>query len=228
MKVCIDVDDYHSFPKWDCSDVLERLISEFPDIRVTLFVTPYMKKIPLTDFPQAIDRIKEMLLHGNVEIFPHGLTHMKSIKGEFGVLPKGIAKKKIITSLRYLEKISIPYKKGFKFPWHIYNDSSLQVLEKLDYILFSNKVASSFKGRQIVWRNFGNVKKRYIQTEDYIYGKPHVPKSNEIVYYHSHAQNMRKNGIRESYKNFLQELSDLYKIDDIEYIFCSQIPDKRL
>ena len=225
MKICIDIDDYHSYPKWDCSDVLERLISKFPTIRFTLFLTPFMEKIPLTDYPQAIEKIGNMIAQGNVEIFPHGLTHTKIIKGEFGVLPKRFVKKRVLFSKSLIEKASLPCKEGFKFPWHIYNDASIRALEDLNYTFFTNKAVKNFRGEQIVWKDSGNVGKRYIQTEEYRYGKSRISENHEIVYYHGHAQNMRKNGIRESYKNLLNELDELSKIGELEYIFCSQIKD---
>jgi len=228
MKLCIDIDDYHSFPKWDCSDVLVNLVSEFPKVKVTLFVTPYINKVPLTDYPQALDRIRDMIQNGNIEVFPHGLTHKWFLKGEFGVCPRVITKKKIKESIEYLKKADIPFKNGYKFPWHIYNNSSLNVLSELNYLLFSNKKVKTFPDKRvIVWNDLENLNKRYIQTEDYFYGKPQVPQKNDIVYYHAHAQNFNKNGIRESYNNFIGELSRLREIGDIEFLFCSKIADEK-
>jgi len=223
MKICIDIDDYHSFPKWDCSDVLLRFISKFPDIKFTIFITPLMRRIPLTDYPRAIDRIREMVLSGHVEIFPHGLTHKKIIKGEFGGIPKRAAKKRIIKSAVYLDKAAIPFKKGFKFPWNMYNEASLHVLEEIEYILFSNKLKKNFKGSQVIWENSNNKKKRYIQTENYKYGIPEIPDKDDLVYYHGHAQNFSFNGIRESRSNFLKELYELKRAFNCEFIFCSEL-----
>lgn len=225
MNICIDIDDYHSFPRWDCSDILLKLISDFPGIKITLFVTPYMNRYSIMDYPRAIDRVKNMVLNKNIEIFLHGYTHIRFIKGEFGALPKFIIKKKILNAMSILEKVYIPFKKGFKFPWQIYNKAGLRVLEELGFILFSKKYENGFEGRQVIWSNYKDVKKRYIQTKEYVYGKPQDISPNDIIYYHGHAQDFGNNGIRESYKTFVQELSVLCKNTDYEFIFCSQIAD---
>lgn len=223
MKVCIDIDDYHTFPRWDCTDILLRLISEFPHIKFSIFFTPFMKRIPLTDYPQALDRLREMIHGGSVEVFPHGLTHRKFINGEFGGVPRCVAKRRITRAFDLLEKAQIPCGKGFKFPWNLYNDASLQVLEERGYTLFTNRREKRFKGEVIIWKNYRNVMKRYIQPEDYRHGKPEPPDAESIVYYHSHAQNVRKTGIREGHKNLIKELKELERIAPLEFIFCSQI-----
>ena len=223
MKVCIDIDDYHSFPKWDCSDVILKILDVFPDMKFTIFFTPFMKNIPLTDYPQALDRIIELVEKDVVEIFLHGLTHKKRFNGEFGLLNKNQIRKRIFKSASYLKKAHIPFKEGIKFPWNLYNKKVLEVLEDINYILFTNKLEKDFNGRQIVWKNSDKVQKRYVQTADYRYCKPSVPDKNSIIYYHSHAQNMRKNGIRESYKNFIEEIKELQKIEEVKFIFCSNL-----
>jgi predicted deacetylase len=224
VKVGIDIDDYHSFPRWDCSDVLEQLVSEFPDIKFTLFVTPYMKKIPLTDYPQALDAINRLIASGHVEVFPHGLTHTKLLNGEFGGLPKRAARKRIAQSFTFLEKAGIPTEGGYKFPWDLYNRAALSVIEENNYILFSHKKAD-FPGRTVIWADKKNTTKRYIQTADYYYGKPQHPGRKDTVYYHGHAQNMRHNGIRESCNHLIAELKELGAPDEVDFIFCSVLAE---
>jgi len=221
MKVCIDIDDYHSFPRYDCSDVLHELISSFPEIKFTLFFTPYMKKIPLTDYPRALDVIRRMIESGHVEVFPHGLTHTKILNGEFGGLPRVSARRRIQKSFSLFTKADIPTGRGFKFPWDLYNRAALAVLEEMGCALFSHKTAAGFRGRKVLWRDGRNVRKRYIQTADYDYGRPSKVGDDDIVYYHAHAQNMRHNGIREACANLTAELEELG--GDVEFIFCSQL-----
>ncbi len=223
MKVCIDIDDYHSFPRWDCSDILQELLSRFPDIRFTLFFTPLMKKIPLTDYPHALDAVRRMIKGESVEVFPHGLTHTKIINGEFGGLPRAWARRRIHKSFDSLTRADITAGRGFKFPWDLYNRAALDVLEEMDCLLFSHKRVRDFKGRQVSWREGQKVKKRYIQTAHYDYGRPAGPDGGSVIYYHGHAQNMRHNGIRESCDNLTAELRALGAPGDVEFIFCSQL-----
>jgi len=223
MKVCIDIDDFHSFPRWDCSDVLLKLVDKFPGIKFTIFFTPCMKNIPMTDYPQALDRVRELVKSGNVEIFLHGLNHKRFLKGEFGGLTKGQIKKRLEKAESFFRKTKIKCKKGIKFPWDICTSKALSVIEKMDYILFSNKYRIDFKGRQVIWKNKGNLKTRLIQTENFSYGKPILPNKKDIVYYHGHAQNVRHNGIRESFSNFVNELIELRSFSPVEFIFCSEV-----
>lgn len=224
MKVCIDIDDYHSFPRWDCSDVLEELVSVFPDIKFTLFVTPYMKKMPITDYPQALDAINRLIESEHVEVFPHGLTHTKILNGEFGRLPKGAARKRIARSFSLLEKAGIPTGSGYKFPWDLYSRAALAVLDENNYILFTHKDAG-FHGKKVTWADQEKISRRYIQTADYRYGRPKSPGRTSVVYYHGHAQNMRGNGIRESCKHLIAELRGLGAPDSVDFIFCSELAE---
>jgi len=193
MKICIDIDDYHSFPRWDCSDVLFRLIEKFPEIKFTI----------MTDYPQALDRMRELVESGNVEIFLHGLNHKRFFKSEFSGYTRGQIKKRLQKAENFFTKTKIKFKKGIKFPWDICTSKALSVIEKMDYILFSNKYRIGFKGKQVIWRNQGNL--------------------TDIVYYHGHAQNVRHNGIRESFSNFVNELIELRSFSPVEFIFCSEV-----
>ena len=223
MKVCIDIDDYHSFPRYDCTDVMIKLIEKFPDIKFTVFFTPLMRNIPLADYPQALDRLREIIENGNVEVFPHGLTHRRFFRGEFGMLPGPVARKKVERSVRLLSRARIPFRDGFKFPWNVYSRAALSVLEELGFILFTNRIEYMFSGKQVVWDKSSGVVCRYVQTEEYRYGKPPAHGADSLIYYHGHAQNMRSNGIRESYKNFISEMKELQGLRNLEFIFCSQL-----
>ncbi len=225
MKICIDVDDYHTASKWDCSDVLLRLIDIFPDIKFTIFFTPFMSRIRLNESNSSVEVIKNLINNNKIEIFIHGLTHKKFIKGEFGYLPGWIFEKRLNKAERILEEAGIAFGKGFKFPWDLYNRSELMILEKREYILFTHRFNKAYKGKQIVWDNFGNLKKAYVQTERLRY--PVIEKLNDdmIIYYHSHAQNMRDNGIRESFNNFTEELRSLMDRFNVNFIFVSRLLD---
>jgi predicted deacetylase len=223
MRVCIDLDDYHTFPKWDCTDVLQKLIAQYPKIRFTLFITPFMRKKSIYDYPRALDRLLLLVSQGYVEIFLHGLKHKKFINGEFGFISKRMAKKKIERARRLFEKGGIPYKEGIKFPWNIYSRGSLKAVEELGFILFSNKYEKHFRGKQIVWKNHNGIQKRYLNGKCYKRGVPDFPGKGGTVYYHGHAQNAGNTGIRESYDYFLNELKKLETEDGIEFIFCSEL-----
>lgn len=225
MKVCIDIDDYHSFPRYDCTDVMIKLIDEFPGIRFTVFFTPLMRGITLTDYPQALERLKEMVERGNVEVFPHGLTHNRFVRGELGWLSRRGAKKKLEQSTRLLDRARVPFGEGFKFPWNIYSRAALLVLEELNYILFTNRMEGRYRGRQVVWGSRCSVVRRYIQTEDYRYGRPGIQAGDAVLYYHGHAQNIRGNGIRESYRNIVAEFRELGEQFNVDFIFCSQLAE---
>lgn len=223
MKVCIDIDDYHSFSRYDCTDVMMKLVNKFPEIKFTVFFTPLMRNIPLTDYPQALDRLREMVESGNAEVFPHGLTHRRFFKGEFGMLPRFAARRKVQLSTGLLSRARVPFKKGFKFPWNVYSRAALGVLEELGYILFTNRPEYRFSGKQVVWDNCIGVICRYVQTAEYRYGKPADPPEDSVVYYHGHAQNIRYNGIRESCKNLISEIEELQSHGEVEFIFCSKL-----
>jgi peptidoglycan/xylan/chitin deacetylase (PgdA/CDA1 family) len=200
-----------------------KLIEEFPGIKFTVFFTPLMRNIPLTDYPQALDRLREIIENGNAEVFPHGLTHRRFFKGEFGMLPGATARRKVERSTGLLSKARIPFRNGFKFPWNVYSRAALSVLEELGFILFTDRPEYRFRGNQVVWDNSAGVVCRYVQTAEYRYGRPADPPEEAVVYYHGHAQNIRGNGIRESCKNLISEIRELQRRVNLEFIFCSQL-----
>jgi hypothetical protein len=221
MKICIDVDDYHTAPRWDCTDVFYQILERHTGAKFTVFFTPLMEGIPLTAHPEALDRVHALLRSGHLEVFGHGLTHKKFLNGEFGSLPKAIAGRRIDRAFALFREASVDCGKGFKFPWNMYSRGALRALEERGCMLFSNKVEREYGGRQAAWVNHGKIMKRYIQTGDYRYGIPLPPGPSDIVYYHGHAQSMRSNGMRESCANLLKELDVLKIRAELEYVFCS-------
>jgi hypothetical protein len=221
MKICIDIDDYHTFPPWECTDVLGEILSRYPEAKFTLFFTPRMKGIPFNEKPHAVDKVRDLMRRGNVEVLAHGLTHKRFVNGEFGSLPEFLAGARIDRAFALFREAEIECGKGFKFPWNMSSRGSLRALEKRGYVLFSNKHEEGYGGRQVAWMNYGKLRKRWVQTAEYRYGQPTLPQQTEIIYYHAHAQNVRSNGIRESCKNLLRELGELERLADLEFIFCS-------
>lgn len=224
MRVCIDLDDYHTSSRWECSDVIERIIELFPRVKLTLFVTPFMKRIPLTENKHAVKKVITFIEKGWIEVFLHGFTHKKFIKGEFYYLPAFLIKRKIEKAEMMLIDAGIAFSKGIKFPWDIYGEKELGIIYEKKYTLFTHKLRKRYAGVKVVWGNYGNVVKAYIQTSRYRYGRLNGLNENAIVYYHGHAQNMRDNGIRESFDNFVEELKYLVNNFNVDFIFTSEIP----
>jgi hypothetical protein len=221
MKVCIDIDDYHTFPPWDCTDTLGEILARYPEAKFTLFFTPRMKGTAFTDEPRAVDRIRVLVRRGSVELFPHGLTHRRIVNGEFGSLPEFLAGARIDRAFALFREAGVECGKGFKFPWNVYGRGALRALEKRGLILFTNKIETEYAGFQAAWTEHGRIRKRRIQTGDYRYGKPAFPGAGDILYYHGHAQAVRSTGVRESRDTLIEELDELSSRAELEFIFCS-------
>ena len=100
--------------------------------------------------------------------------------------------KRIRKAESILRNAGIPFKRGIKFHGDVYNNKALRGISNMNYILFTHRLNSGYRGEKVVWTSYRNIVKRFIQTEDYEYGIPSKCDNNNIVYYHGHAQNIGK------------------------------------
>jgi hypothetical protein len=221
MKICIDIDDFHTFPPWDCTDAIEEILVRYPQAKFTLFATPRMKGTSLSEKPVAVDRVRNLMRRGSVELFAHGLTHRKILNGEFGFLPELLAGARIDRAFALFREAGVECGRGFKFPWNVYGRGALRALEKRGLMLFTNKIEPEYAGIQVAWMEHGNIRRRRIQTGAYRYGKPATPGAGDILYYHGHAQAVRSTGLGESCDNLMRELEELSSHAELEFVFCS-------
>lgn len=129
MIVSLDIDD-GSIVRTRY-DLLRKLIERYPNIKISLFWIPFDVEMEMAQLVRIYrdDRmreLKELLSTGNVELIPHGLTHMNR---EFEKADKYTCKLAIKAVQDIMAKDELPYVRGFKAPFWLYNQSLVDVLE---------------------------------------------------------------------------------------------------
>lgn len=137
MKIALDYDDFsplnHRF------DLLDKLRERYEGFKVTMFTIPWDirfnpdgKGTPITDrlYAPWVDRVKEAVEQGWMEIALHGLDHAPQ---EFENLTYQQAKNRVIVGEKMFANVGIPVIKLFKAPQWLLSDSGKKAIEDLGY-----------------------------------------------------------------------------------------------
>lgn len=126
-KVCLDIDDGSVLRTR--YDLLEKLKEHFPRLKVTLFWIPWDFEYETSKFriqrEELLERIKANL--DWIQLVPHGLMH---IEKEFLNVDKQLAKDALKSIDEAMQKDGLPYEKGFKAPYWLWNQSVIDVLNE--------------------------------------------------------------------------------------------------
>jgi len=168
-SILIDIDDVHpetSSMGTDCSGdmdqgvfkYLNKLVDEFPEIKITLFVVPdwlykpqllpfkvlpiYLKKwnheFQIDKHKEWCNWLREKVKSGKFEVGVHGLHHFQGkrpFSAEFQNLSYGECEKRISQAEKLLEKCDIPFVKAFRPPGWIGSKFLMSVLQKRKYLV---------------------------------------------------------------------------------------------
>lgn len=126
-KVCLDIDDGSVLRTR--YDLLEKLKEHFPKLKVTLFWIPWDFEYETSKFriqrEELLERIKANL--DWIQLVPHGLMH---IEKEFLNVDKQLMKDSLKAIDEAMQKDGLPYEKGFKAPYWLWNQSVVDVLNE--------------------------------------------------------------------------------------------------
>lgn len=127
MKIVLDFDDFSVLG--NRFDLLLRLKEHYPNLKLSLFTIPY-DYIRETS-KESIIRDKFLAtLHDNLdwmELIPHGLMH---IPREFENCDKETMQMTLKAIDEVFKKDGLPYVKGFKAPYWLWNEEVVSVLDE--------------------------------------------------------------------------------------------------
>jgi hypothetical protein len=126
--ICLDMDDFSVLN--NKLDLLLKLKEAYPNLKVSMFTIPcdvaYESNFDAKLVrDRALAKVKENL--DWIEIIPHGLTHMPR---EFEKCTYELMKDKVIPAIdEAFKKDGLPYVKGFKAPYWLWNDEVIRALD---------------------------------------------------------------------------------------------------
>ena len=135
MKIALDYDDYGPMNhRWD---IIDQLRTRFDDLKVTMFTIPWdirflpeSKGAQITDpkFKAWVEKTKEAIEDGWMEVAIHGLTHLPL---EFGELSYQEAKNRILVAQKMFVNVGIKTNGMFKAPNWAISEKAKQAVEDL-------------------------------------------------------------------------------------------------
>lgn len=109
--------------------LLKQIKEYYPDFRVSLFFIPFDYRaegsLQRIFRPQMLKELQENL--DWVQLIPHGLTHLQA---EFANCDEETMEMTIKAIDEAMKKDSLPYEKGFKAPYWLWNESVVRVLDR--------------------------------------------------------------------------------------------------
>jgi predicted deacetylase len=134
----LSIDDVSPINYWEESlPWLLRLMRDYPQMKVSLFVIPQYKGAKISDYPKWLEMLKE-LPKENFELCLHGFTHEAQEKGkgrndwaEFELIDKNEAIQRLNWAESEMEKSGLEHAKIFKAPcWYLSDEARKGIIEK--------------------------------------------------------------------------------------------------
>ena len=126
-NICLDLDDFSVLN--NRLDLLLKIKEHYPNFKVSLFTVPF--DVAREVNPQArlhregaLKKIKENLSW--MQFIPHGLTHMTD---EMEKCDYELFKKVMISIKEAFDKDGLPFVKGFKAPYWLWNKDVVKALD---------------------------------------------------------------------------------------------------
>jgi len=200
-KVCLDIDDGSVLRTR--YDLLDKLKEHFPKLKVTLFWIPWDFEYETSKFriqrEELLERIKANL--DWIQLVPHGLMH---IEKEFLNVDRQLMKDSLKAIDEAMKKDGLPYEKGFKAPYWLWNQSVVDVLDEKGWW-----GATDRNQPQML-----KTKKNYIYTHSI--EEPFYLSNSDELALHAHMRAPSINNIEDQFLN-------LIKMDpEYEFVYASE------
>lgn len=127
MKVVLDFDDFSVLRSRP--DLLRLLKDHYPKLKISMFTIPFDYEYEMSDLRLMRDSALKFI-HNNldwIQIIPHGLSH---IPREFENCDKETMRMTLKAIDEAFKKDGLPYVKGFKAPYWLWNKDVCEVLDE--------------------------------------------------------------------------------------------------
>jgi predicted deacetylase len=157
QKIILEWDDLNPHPEVDCLEVIEKLVSRYPNIILNFFTIPIYKETSLSSYPKWCDRIRQLIELGNVNLACHSTYHTNE---EFKNVSYGEAFAKLQKSEEVFREAKLPFNKVFRGAhWGLNKNTMAALINRgythlyshTDYQLLTNQFANQIK---VVYYNY--------------------------------------------------------------------------
>lgn len=201
-KVALDLDDFSVLN--NRMDLLLKVREHYPDFKVSLFTIPFDAQIESNPQARTLRDKSLELIHKNldwIQIIPHGLTHMQN---EMANVDYYQFRDLVLPAIdEAFTKDGLPYVKGFKPPYWLYNADVVRVLDERGWFTATDRnQPEMLKGK----RNY-----QYTHSLE----EPFFESTKDTILLHGHIDGVSKNDLEENFLN-------LFKFkEDIEWHFIT-------
>lgn len=186
-KICLDFDDFSVLRNQ--MDLLLELKSHYPGLKVSMFTIPYDYEVEQSQLnlqrPKQLQLIKDNLEW--IQIIPHGLMH---IPREFEKADKETTKMALRAIEEAFSKDGLPFVKGFKAPYWLWNKDVVEVLD-----------SEGWWGAVDPRQDMQKTKKFYTYSHSI---SEVIPKDKEVLKLHGHISPPSENNIEECFLNLMK------------------------
>lgn len=203
-KLVLEFDDLHFLDPENCTDIIQDLVSVFPNIKLSFFTVANLRQVPIYNSTIFCDTIRKYIDSNNLEILIHGNTHSME---EFKHVTYDTAIQKIKDSESILNEAGILFKKVFRGPHWGLNQNTIKALIELGYTHIYNH------------EDYRSIELPGIKYVYYNWNLKDNPPQDKVLIAHGHTHNVCDNGIREvknKIKNFISN-------NQIQHIFTQDI-----
>lgn len=187
MKLVLEFDDFNPNAAVNCIDTAERLVSLYPDVKLSFFTCALYERTPLFSDVSWCDRVRKLIDSNNAKLAVHGLYHTVE---EFKAKSKNDALLSLIIAESVFRVSKLPCAKVFRGPHWGINDATYEALIELEYQSVFTHV------------DYASLGVKYPQINSFIYNwnlKDNDCTERNLVIGHGHTHNVCENGIDESF-----------------------------
>lgn len=202
--VVLDLDDFSVLRSR--MDLLTTIKEHYPNFKVSMFTIPYDYEYETTTLrlvrAEALDRIKKNL--DWIQVIPHGVMH---IPQEFSRADKETMKMAMASIDEAFEKDGLPYVKGFKAPFWLWNQDVVDVLDEYGWFGAQDRNQPE------------NIRTKKKYEYDYSIDEPFWQSDKEVVKLHGHISLPSANNLEDCLLNLFKLPSSVefkYVTDYIE------------
>lgn len=184
-------------------DLLTTIKEHYPNFKVSMFTIPYDYEYETTTLrlvrSEALEKIKKNL--DWIQIIPHGVMH---IPEEFAHCDRETMKMAMASIDEAFEKDDLPYEKGFKAPFWLWNQDVVDVLDEYGWFGAQDRNQPE------------NIRTKKKYEYDYSIDEPFWQSDKETVKLHGHMTLPSANNLEDC-------LLNLFKLPpDVEWKYVTE------
>ena len=180
-------DDFHYSKQFNCIDSLQKFINKYPEIKITLFTSPNMCSLKLSNDASWCDIVRNLIESNNIELGVHGYSH---VPAEFSKLNVEESVQKIMLAENIFNESDLKFMKLFEAP---NSEINKNVCIALDYLNYTHLITNT---------NYINISERGFKFKNILpnwFNKDAPLPDSDILISGGHTHNTSNNYIKDTY-----------------------------